>query len=1006
MRALFKVAATVPESDDTQQSAEAKRLARLALGGGPTVAVARKELRLFFGSPIGYLFLLTFLGFVLFVFFWGEAFFTRNIADVRPMFEWLPIFLIFLSAALTMRMWSEERRAGTLEFVLTVPTQPGQFVIGKFLACWALLCIALLLTLPLPIVVAIISNMDWGPVFAGYLAASLLGATYLAIGLYVSARTDNQIVSLIVSVLICGLLYIIGQPLVTDLFNYTGADFLRALGTGSRFESITRGLLDVRDLYYYISICGIFLVLNVTTLRTSGRADGWSANKSHTKLYAKTTLAVLNLVLVNVWLSQLGGLRADLTEGNRYTISPATKTYLEQLREPLLIRGYFSAKTHPLLAPLGPELMDLLREYELASDGKARLEIVDPEKEPEMEDEANEKYGIRPVPFKISDRYQASVVNSYFDVLLAYGDQYEVLSFRDLIEYKAQSEERVDVRLRNPEFDITRAIKKVIQNFQSSGSVFDNLQSAVHFRGYISEGQRLPESLVQTRKSLQKVLSELAAASKRRFTFEIIAPEAEGGVVAAQIKEQYGFSPMAVDLFSKERFHFYMTLTDGETLVQVPLPEARGEEGLRVVLQEGLKRFASGLLQKVALRVPKGNPGGAPGAGGAPQRQAPTTSYQGLGRALINDFKVELDTSLSRQNPAIDTQVLILMNPKELGEYELFLMDQFLMRGGTLILASSAFDVTISQNISAFPKQTGLEEWLAYQGVSIDKQFVLDTQNARYPVPVQQKVGAFLFNRIQMLDYPYFIDLRESGLNQEVLPLTTLPQLTFSWASPIDVDEEVNRDREVTPLLESSSQSWRSAEVAVMPTTDGQNSQGFAQPQGNRGAQQLGVMIEGRFESFFEDAPLPPEPPAEPSADQGDDEDAPADPINLVSFSSPKARLIVFGSGDFVSDQVLNTASAASGTAYNNPLQLMVNLVDWSVEDLVLLSIRNRSHFNRTLPPMERAQQQRWEYLSYLLAGVGLLIVFLINLQKSWVRQNRQSAWLHEVAREDRGDGL
>ena len=111
--------------------------------------IARKELTLFFSSPIGYLFLGSYLAVTLFAFYWGEAFFARNIADVRPMFEWLPVLLVFLCAALTMRMWSEERRSGTLEFVATVPVSTWSFVAGKYLACLVLLAIALALTLPL-----------------------------------------------------------------------------------------------------------------------------------------------------------------------------------------------------------------------------------------------------------------------------------------------------------------------------------------------------------------------------------------------------------------------------------------------------------------------------------------------------------------------------------------------------------------------------------------------------------------------------------------------------------------------------------------------------------------------------------------------------------------------------------------------------------------------------------------------------------------------------------------
>ncbi|MGR9046840.1 MAG: ABC transporter permease, partial [Gammaproteobacteria bacterium] len=162
--------------------------------------IADKEVTLFFASPIAYLFLASFAAVTLFIFFWGEAFFSRNIADVRPLFEWMPILLIFLASTLTMRLWSEERRTGTLEHVYTQPVPLWHFVIGKFAGCLFLLVIALAMTLPLPLTVSIIGDLDWGPVWAGYLATFLLGAAYLSIGLFVSARSDNQIVSLISAV--------------------------------------------------------------------------------------------------------------------------------------------------------------------------------------------------------------------------------------------------------------------------------------------------------------------------------------------------------------------------------------------------------------------------------------------------------------------------------------------------------------------------------------------------------------------------------------------------------------------------------------------------------------------------------------------------------------------------------------------------------------------------------------------------------------------------------------
>ena len=139
------------------------------------LSLARKELRAYFGSPMAAIFIGTFLLSVLFSFFWLDTFFARNIADIRPLFRWVPLLLIFLVAALTMRQWSEEEQTGTLEMLLTLPTRFVQLVVGKFLGVMSLVVVALALTLFLPVTVSLLGNLDWGPVVGGYLAAILLG---------------------------------------------------------------------------------------------------------------------------------------------------------------------------------------------------------------------------------------------------------------------------------------------------------------------------------------------------------------------------------------------------------------------------------------------------------------------------------------------------------------------------------------------------------------------------------------------------------------------------------------------------------------------------------------------------------------------------------------------------------------------------------------------------------------------------------------------------------------
>ena len=965
--------------------------------------VAAKELSLFFAAPTGYLFLAAFLGVTLFVFFWVEAWFARNVADVRPMFEWMPVLLIFLSASLTMRMWSEERRSGTMELVQTAPAGTWEFVLGKFLACWGLIGIALVLTLPLPVSAAYIADLDWGPVLAGYVAALLLGGAYTAIGLFVSARTDSQIVSLIGASFGCGVFYLAGSPVLTELMPGTVAEFFRSLGSGSRFESITRGVLDLRDLYYYASLGAVFLALNVYGLEVQRWARDGDRSR-HRAWLAGTGLLIANLLAANVWLASLTGLRVDMTEGRIYSVSEATRAYLGRLQEPLLIRGYFSDKTHPLLAPLVPRMRDLLTEYEVAGGGRVRVEIVDPVDDPELEDEANTKYGIRSVPFQVADRYQSALVNSYFDVLLSYGDEYEVLGFRDLIEVKVRGESDLDVQLKNPEYDLTRAIKKVLFGFQGGSSVFANVQDPVRFVGYLSGDDKLPQELAEFRGVLTEVLDSLTEESGGKLTVQFVDPEAGDGALAEEIAANYGFQPQVASLFDPNRFYFYLTLTDGETLVQMPLPSPLSEEAARRGIEEGLKRFAAGLLRTVALVAPPPPPPymAGQGAGG--------NQFGQLQGTLANDFNVETADLADGVVPE-SADLLMVVDPTALSERQVFAVDQFLMKGGTVVIAAGAFETSLTgQSLTATRRTTGLEDWLEHQGVRIGDALVMDPVNAAFPVPVTRRVGSFSFQELVMLDYPYFPDIRAPGLDQNSLITSALPQVTLAWASPIEIDQESNAGREVTELLRTSEGSWLSASTEIMPRVTEQGLSAF-EPEGEPAAQLVGVSVGGRFESFFrgKDSPLlePPEDEAEgeelpeidDSATGAEETSEEEDTLGIVSSvierSPESARLFVFGSNGFLADQTLRMVGSADGTLYDNSVQMMVNAVDWSLEDRTLLGIRARGNFNRTLPgDWDTDEESAVEYLNYGLALAGIGLVYLAHRRLRARRRSVYRGWL------------
>ena len=963
--------------------------------------IAKKELRAFFASPIGYLFLAVYLGITLFIFFWVEQFFARNIADVRPMFEWLPILFVFLAAALTMRTWSDERRVGTIEFLSTLPTQDWEVVLGKFLSCFLLLALALVLTLPLPITVANLGSLDWGPVFAGYLASLLLGASYLSIGVFVSSRTDNQIVALITSVLLCALFYALGSPFLTGLVDNFTADILRSLGAGSRFESITRGVVDFRDLYFYASVTITFLVLNVYALRRMGWSDSGNA-KAHERLVIWIALLVANVLVVNVWLNSVKVLRWDVTEGNQYSISDVTKQQLTQLTEPMVIRGYFSSKTHPLLAPLVPQLRDLLAEYEVSGGNRVRVEIVDPTVDAEVEDEANSKYGIRPVPFQVSDRHEASVVSSYFNVLILYGDEYEVLSFQDLIDVKAGNEFDLEVVLNNPEYRITKSIKKIQSGFRSGGSSFDFIQQPVTFTGYFSSAPVLPQQLEEGRAPLISVLEELASESDGKFTWAIADPDADGGATAERIQTELGFQPMAASLFDANRFYFYLTLSDDQILVTLPIPETLDEAGFKRILEEGLKRFAAGLLPSIALYHPQPPPQMPNNPYGQPPPQVDQFSE------LMSTLSIEYDVRQVRLDEPIpsESDILFVVQPDALSESQVFHVDQYLMAGGTVVVASGAYTTSLSQQMmSAIPTNTGMSDWLEHHGVEIESEMLLDSSNTMLALPVTRQVGPISIQEIKMFDYPFFLELTDSQFAEDQPVFSGIRQLALPWSSPLKVLEDKQEGRVVTEMLRTSATTWRDSAPDIMPKVDDSGLSPYI-PTSTQQSELVGVLFSGQFDSFFEVSPVveearvaaameeaSTEEDSEENLEDGSIEEAEEDTLGEVSgviAQSPEsARLFVIGSSAFLSDQAIGLLSSSRGQRYTTTIQLMSNITDWTVEDTGVMSIRGRGQFSRTLPSLSSGEKQVWEYANYVVAIVLVVIVVLSNMFLEAARRRR-----------------
>jgi len=236
------------------------------------ITIAKRELTGYFASPVAFVFIVIFLILSGFFSFMVGGFFERGQASLESFFAWHPWLYLFLVPAVGMRMWSEERRLGTIELLLTMPVTPWQAIVGKFIASWAVVALALVLTFPMWITVNYLGNPDNGVILAGYVGSFLMGGAYLSITAMTSAMTRNQVVAFIVSVVLSLFLILAGYPPVTNmLVSWAKPWIVEAIASFSvmtHFEGLQKGVLYSRDILYFLSVIGFSLFSTSVIVRT------------------------------------------------------------------------------------------------------------------------------------------------------------------------------------------------------------------------------------------------------------------------------------------------------------------------------------------------------------------------------------------------------------------------------------------------------------------------------------------------------------------------------------------------------------------------------------------------------------------------------------------------------------------------------------------------------------------------------------------------------------------
>jgi ABC-2 type transport system permease protein len=402
------------------------------------LTVARRELKAMFDSPMGYVLLIVFLVINGFLFF--SRAFLSNSASLRPMMDMLPWLLLFFVPAVAMRTLAEDTRGGNLEVVLSQPINELQLLLGKYLGAVFFLWFALLLTLVIPVTLTRGLppgiSMTWSVVAAQYAGAMLLVAGLTGVGVWASGITRSQITAFIVAVAVMFVLVLVGLDQVVGLRPELALLAAR-LGVLSHFDSIGRGVIDLRDVVYFLSLAAIFLTLAYGALMARKLAIGQAPVK---RLRVGVLLLVATLVVVNLLGSYISG-RLDLTPGKAYTLSPATKKLVSSLSDIVTIKVYASPELPSEVGLMKRDLDDILGDLRSAGGGKIRIQERNPESDDATKKEAT-NLGITPVQFNIRGQSSLEVKEGYLGLVIQYADITEPIPFvrrTDDLEYRIAS---------------------------------------------------------------------------------------------------------------------------------------------------------------------------------------------------------------------------------------------------------------------------------------------------------------------------------------------------------------------------------------------------------------------------------------------------------------------------------------------------------------------------------------------------------------------------------------